>query len=228
MHHNWYADNVIERMPRVRYGQVHVYNNYYTSKRTNYVVGVGVEAQILFEACYLDNQKGVTWYNWYEPNKCPADLNCGPGKIQWTTDNIFAGSDIVTSGVPNSQVFKPPYEYQLDKTADIPRIVSAGAGVTGGGVFIADNGLAEKVSTSANLLYVTASRSSLDFHLSKASDITITLYDNMGKKIVDVANGLKNAGSHSINLERYGISKGVYYADCRMNTFRQQVKIANY
>jgi len=31
MHHNWYAHNIVERMPRVRFGHVHIYNNYYNS-----------------------------------------------------------------------------------------------------------------------------------------------------------------------------------------------------
>ncbi len=28
-HHNWWSTNVAERMPRVRFGQVHAFNNYY-------------------------------------------------------------------------------------------------------------------------------------------------------------------------------------------------------
>src|SRR5262249_9676332 len=31
MHHNWYGNLCVERMPRVRFGKVHVYNNYYGS-----------------------------------------------------------------------------------------------------------------------------------------------------------------------------------------------------
>lgn len=109
MHHNWYADNVIERMPRVRYGQVHVFNNYYASKRTNYVVGVGVEAQILLEASYFESQGNQTWFNWYEPNKCSAE--CADGKIQWTADNVFDNT-VVSTWAPNADVFDPPYEYK--------------------------------------------------------------------------------------------------------------------
>jgi pectate lyase len=128
MHHNWYAENVIERMPRVRYGQVHVFNNYYSSARTNYVIGVGVEAQILLEASYFENQGNQTWFNWFEPNKC--DTPCADGKIQWTDDNVFDNTNVST-WAPNSDVFDPPYPYRhvLQSAAEAKRYVMERAGV---------------------------------------------------------------------------------------------------
>src|SRR4029077_12714759 len=48
-HHDWWADNVAERMPRVRYGQVHVFNNLYTAAGNHYCIGVGVDANLLVE-----------------------------------------------------------------------------------------------------------------------------------------------------------------------------------
>ncbi len=35
-HHNWWADNVVERQPRVRYGRNHLFNNFYDSSASNY------------------------------------------------------------------------------------------------------------------------------------------------------------------------------------------------
>jgi pectate lyase len=128
MHHNWYAQNVIERMPRVRYGQVHVFNNYYSSERTNYVIGLGVEAQILLEGSYFENQGDQTWFNWYEPNKCVTP--CADGKIQWTDDNVFDQTTMST-WAPNSDVFDPPYPYEhvLQSAADARQSVMERAGV---------------------------------------------------------------------------------------------------
>ncbi len=40
-HHNWFADLVDQRMPRLMYGQAHVFNNYYTATGNSYCVGVG-------------------------------------------------------------------------------------------------------------------------------------------------------------------------------------------
>lgn len=48
-HHNWWADGIMERQPRMRFGKFHVANNLYTSQKANYVAGVGIEAKLLFE-----------------------------------------------------------------------------------------------------------------------------------------------------------------------------------
>jgi pectate lyase len=48
-HHNWWADRVVERQPRVRFGKNHIFNNLYTSTASNYCVRSGKQAQILLE-----------------------------------------------------------------------------------------------------------------------------------------------------------------------------------
>src|SRR5207244_527288 len=40
-HHNWWADNVFERMPRTRHGDIHVFDNYYTSTGNSYCIQAG-------------------------------------------------------------------------------------------------------------------------------------------------------------------------------------------
>ena len=54
-HHNYY-ENVGQRAPRVRFGQVHIYNNYYrivNSSTYGYSWGVGIESQIYAENNYF-------------------------------------------------------------------------------------------------------------------------------------------------------------------------------
>ena len=45
-HHNHWVERVIERMPRVRFGQVHVFNNYFASPDNNYCVRAGRGARL--------------------------------------------------------------------------------------------------------------------------------------------------------------------------------------
>jgi pectate lyase len=62
IHHNLF-DNVGQRAPRVRFGQVHVYNNYYkiiNSPRYGYSWGVGIESAIYAENNYFKTDQKVT------------------------------------------------------------------------------------------------------------------------------------------------------------------------
>jgi pectate lyase len=62
LHHNLWTD-IGQRAPRVRYGQVHVYNNHYEQTREGlfqYYWGVGVESAIYAEANSFDLARGVT------------------------------------------------------------------------------------------------------------------------------------------------------------------------
>jgi pectate lyase len=49
IHHCWYADNAIERMPSVRHGLVHVFNNYYTCSGNNYCVRTRIGSEVFVE-----------------------------------------------------------------------------------------------------------------------------------------------------------------------------------
>jgi pectate lyase len=61
LHHNFF-DNTGQRTPRVRFGQVHVYNNYYkivNNPKYGYSWGVGVESQIYAENNYFKADANV-------------------------------------------------------------------------------------------------------------------------------------------------------------------------
>ncbi|MBN1788378.1 MAG: carbohydrate-binding protein [Sedimentisphaerales bacterium] len=121
MHHNWWSSRCDQRMPRVRYGRVHVYNNYYGCPGNSYCIGVGVVSQIRVENNYFDNV-----------NSAWSSFNTGgytPGRIGWNSGNIFYSTSIPT-WAPNyyASIFTPPYSYTLDAGADVKAIVMAYAG----------------------------------------------------------------------------------------------------
>ncbi|MFM2082303.1 MAG: hypothetical protein RL380_994 [Verrucomicrobiota bacterium] len=55
LHHNWYSTNCMERMPSVRFGRVHVFNNYYACPSNDYCVRTRLYAQTLVENNYFDH-----------------------------------------------------------------------------------------------------------------------------------------------------------------------------
>jgi len=120
-HHNWWYTMCKERMPRVRFGQVHVYNNYYDCSSNNYCIGVGNEAHIRVENNYF-NDVDDAWKNYY-------DAPGTPGEIGWNTGNVFYSTSIPTWATNNySTIFTPPYPYTMDDGADVPALVQAYAG----------------------------------------------------------------------------------------------------
>lgn len=63
VHHSWWGDGVKERMPRVRFGQVHVVNNLYTSSAGSYCVRAGMKANIRVENNVFIGVKNPLDYN---------------------------------------------------------------------------------------------------------------------------------------------------------------------
>jgi pectate lyase len=115
VHHNWF-DGTVSRHPRVRFGQVHVFNNFYD--RNGYGVASTMGAQVVAEANYFLQvpRPMLTRYG-----------SSGPGELR-ASGNLFERSGRAqTSG----RAFDPKacYPYTLDKADDVPKLVRDGAGV---------------------------------------------------------------------------------------------------
>ncbi len=122
-HHNWWTTLCKERMPRVRYGQVHVYNNYYSNLMAGgYCIGVGCGARIRVENNYF-NAVPNPWKDYYSSTSYPA------GHIGWNAGNVFYSCSQPTWAANEyATIFTPPYSYLLHEAADLPVMVQAYAG----------------------------------------------------------------------------------------------------
>ncbi|HYD53210.1 MAG TPA: hypothetical protein VEA99_11300, partial [Gemmatimonadaceae bacterium] len=112
-HHNWWAEGVGERMPRVRFGQVHVYNNLYTASGNNYCIAPGAGASVLVEN------------NVFSGVNDPIDLGYGDGAAT-VRGNLFVNVSGNTTG--RGTAFTPPYAYHLQPASEVEAAVRAGAG----------------------------------------------------------------------------------------------------
>lgn len=125
-HHNWWDAGCLERMPSVRFGRVHVFNNYYRAPGNRYCV-----RSRLFAECRIE-------FNWFEEVRNPWELMVTTGE----TGRIFAAGNVevntrwenpggnlrLVSGTDS--VFAPPYPWQPDPPQWVPWLVTnlAGAG----------------------------------------------------------------------------------------------------
>jgi pectate lyase len=115
-HHNWF-DGSNQRNPRVRFGEpVHIYNNYYLNI-SGYGVASQMNAGVLVEGNYFDNVEKPT----------RVDVGGSSGRVV-VRSNILVNSDDPFVAVGTVQEPSQFYSYTLDNAADIPAIVSAGAG----------------------------------------------------------------------------------------------------
>lgn len=149
-HHNFF-DQTNSRHPRVRYGQVHVFNNYFKGAAT-YGVGSAYGAKVLVEGNYFDGVHLPTDICTFPAKRSGSSwVSNLTGKVAgylYASDNAFVNKPSNASDpYPFTNVaytsygaeplaepltrddFLPPYSYVIDNPEEINTIVAAGAGV---------------------------------------------------------------------------------------------------
>ena len=117
----WWDKGCKERMPRVRFGKVHIVNCYYGSDDTNYCVGIGYKAQVYVQNCAF-NGKGTFW-------KFASDS----GKNDYSLK--ISGCKGVSDESSNKKesIYTPSYSltaYSADKVQAAVTDANTGAGAT--------------------------------------------------------------------------------------------------
>ena len=149
-HHNFF-DGSSSRHPRVRFGRVHVYNNYYNGC-TTYGVGSAYGAMVLVEHNYFDGvvlptdictfpakESGGKWVSNLE-GKVAGYLYAADNELLHRPANArdpypmtnveykaYGGEKLATALVYAD--FKPAYDYPHHAASEVAAVVKAGAGV---------------------------------------------------------------------------------------------------
>jgi uncharacterized repeat protein (TIGR02543 family) len=116
MMYNWWGTGCKERMPRLRFGQVHVVNNYFNSTGNSHCVRAGKEADLLVEGNYFD---GV---------RVPIDLYQNNFTAVTSRNNTYVSTTGNTAG--SGTAFTPPYTLGIAPSANVKTLVTGAAGAT--------------------------------------------------------------------------------------------------
>lgn len=123
-HHNWWDEGCLERMPSVRFGRVHVFNNYYRAPGNRYCIRSRLYAEVRVE------------FNWFEQVRNPWEVYVTRGDLGrvWAVGNVEVNTRWEGSGrdvrlVPGTDpVFVPPYPWRPDAPEIVPLWVREHAG----------------------------------------------------------------------------------------------------
>jgi pectate lyase len=117
LHHCWWGEGVDQRTPRVRFGQVHVFNSLYTMTGNTHAVTAGFDARLLVE------------HNAFVRVRTPIRVSEESAETALETrGNLFVETTGSLAEDRNAPAFAPPYSYVLDPTDVVEARVRAGVG----------------------------------------------------------------------------------------------------
>lgn len=163
----WWGEGCRERMPRIRYGKLHLINNLFSSSVSNHCIRAGYKADVLAEGNYFDDQNLPI--DEYEKNYTAI-----------RGVNNYGAADII-----KNTAFVPPYTLAVTAPANIVAPIKSCAGAklpSLTGVTACGNGNTNKFPT----VTLTAPVANADFDLGTAIQLSATAADADGS-IADVA-----------------------------------------
>ena len=209
MHHNWYAEGIRGRMPRVRYGHVHIYNNYYNSAGNDYCIGIGVECHVRLENTHFERVLDP-W----------SDFGgAANGEIGW--DNLLFESAFQPRFMENAYpVFPVPYEFHMDPVEDVKEIVRARAGnvhdaepatlITAAHRGAVPHGFTlEQAWPNPFNPFAT-----IGFTIPFRTKVRIDVYDLSGRNVARLIDETRPAGRYEVRFESGNLGSGIYF--CRL------------
>ncbi len=119
-HHDYWADRVVERQPRVRFGKNHLFNDLWASAGDNYCVRAGKQAAILVESSVFDGVKDPLQFN--------STDDQGTANIAAQNNDYSSATGKEDTGGGGPAIGTLPYSYTPDALGDVSAEVKSGAG----------------------------------------------------------------------------------------------------
>lgn len=211
-HHNFY-ENINSRLPLFRFGNGHVFNNYYKDVESS-AINSRMGACVKIENNYFENVINP-WVTAYSTADGYGDVSDN----QLVNSTFKYSSDVRELPACSASI---PYAYTqvLHSAGDVPSIVRANAGV---GKIIVDEQSSARISQAAQEQGKPLSQEAFTFYpnpvegvttfvlyLRKAGEAKISLYSLQGALMQVVSNGYLDAGNHTIQYDHRGLKPGLY------------------
>jgi PKD repeat protein len=181
-HHNWWSTLCIERMPRVRYGRIHSYNNYFNAPGNNYCIRASISSEVFAVKNVFQNINSP--YQYFSENGFQ-------GLIKAVSN---ATINCTSVGSFNDTVFTPPYVWTPDETNIVAGVVTnySGAGILPAAVFTATptNGAAPLMVTFTNTSFGVITNCYWDFGDGGTTNTTTNV----------ITRTFSSAGTYTVSL----------------------------
>lgn len=117
LHHDWWGHLVDQRMPRVRFGEVHVFNNYYSAQGDIYCIAAGYESSLLVQNNYFDGSLNPHVFFSFDGG---VSSFSEPTAQMVATGNTYIGASDIDGGMQSGQgtAFVPGYSVTLEPADD--------------------------------------------------------------------------------------------------------------
>ena len=215
-HHNWF-DNTNQRHPRVRFGECHVFNNFYdnTLGLMDYGIASTMEADVVVESNYFLSVTDPTHV---------GQASSGPGDLI-EFDNIY-----YNSGEPETRgdSFQPIkyYEYTPGNPEEIPQLLKQFAGSGNARIDTSTVSIKEGITLPEDFILfqnypnpfnpATIIRYSIpavinDKISTLSKFVSLKVYDSLGREVVILVNSYQKTGEYEINLDASNLAGGIYY-----------------
>lgn len=238
-YHHCLWDSTDQRHPRVRFGRVHVFNNYY---KNNLLYGIAstCDGKIVVEANYFKNLLYPCHIGYADSRQGYINEinnifeNCGQPLTNGETKSF---------GVPKTNIhnWNPinDYFYTIDEPSNIPSILELYAG--SGKLDFSSSTSVTDVSTIEPVQIVTLANypnpfnpsTTIKYEIPRSSFlnssqrefVTLKIFDVLGREVVKLVDQEKPAGVHYAVFDATGLSSGIYYAVLQANSKRLITKM---
>jgi pectate lyase len=231
VHHCWFDQLCTERMPSVRFGRVHVYNNYYSAAGNSYCVRTRLYAECLVENNYFENVQNPwelltttgTPGKIHAANNSNSFLDTTHG-VTWLS-GWYPGQSLVLG---TDTVFSPPYSFVLTDVQFVKDTVMKNAGNRGIRTpdAVRESGFtASGFSFFPNFPNPFNSMTSISFSLPTKLFVSLTIVDMLGRAVASLASETLPAGNHSRRWNAAGVPSGAYVCRLQAGGFYETRKL---